>query len=222
MLCKSWKRLLGDDVELLPLELAGRGYRFKDPFYENINEAVEDLFRMLKREEGVEYYIYGHSFGALLAYELYYRILSEGMKLPAHMFYSGCKPPHKGIIKKNLHLLTDRELILEVIKFDGMEKEVLENTELLGLFTPVFRADFKLIDEYCFRKRDRIVECPVTVLYSHDMEGEEVRAWGDLLAQEADYRYIEGGHFFIRKNTRSMLNVVAEKLDLNRGEMDGV
>ena len=82
-------------------ELAGRGTRFREPCYQSVDEASDDISKrisgQIKYDE--EYVIFGHSMGALLTYEIYYKLKQIGMKEPRHLFVSGQNPPH--IVDKN-------------------------------------------------------------------------------------------------------------------------
>lgn len=44
----KWKRYLNSSIYLEPIELKGRGKRFNEDFYENLEEAVEDILGNIK------------------------------------------------------------------------------------------------------------------------------------------------------------------------------
>src|ERR1700738_4611092 len=90
----KWKKYLHPSIQLIPIQLKGRGKRFSEIFYENIEEAVDDIFENVKDKiVDDDYAIYGHSMGSLLAYELYYKISKLNLKKPKHIFFSGYKAP---------------------------------------------------------------------------------------------------------------------------------
>ena len=67
----KWKKYLHPSIELIPIELKGRGKRFNEIFYESLEEAVDDIFENIKDKIiNNDYAIYGHSMGSLLSYEL--------------------------------------------------------------------------------------------------------------------------------------------------------
>ena len=77
------------DLEVVPIELKGRGKRFKEVNYNTFTEAVDDIYDYVKEIiKDTKYMIFGHSMGSWLAYELYYKILEEGNTLPILMFFS--------------------------------------------------------------------------------------------------------------------------------------
>lgn len=231
--CKSWKRFLDPECfEIHPLEPAGRGSRFGEGFYQDMEEATTDLLKMLQshldKEDSGEsdsghqgsrefdsshaYAIYGHSFGAVLTYELYYRIMDAGMELPKHLFLSGSKPPFHHSRQIGTYALPDTEFIQELLYFGGMEPEILRNKELLDLFLPVIRADFKVLDHYCYREKESLIQVPVSVLYGNDMDFESVSGWKMLAGDQVDFTYIDGSHFFIREKPKEVLSIVTDRL----------
>lgn len=213
LLCKSWKRYLGTNVEIQPIELAGRGSRFKEPFYTDMEEAIEDIFHRVLIHTNQPYALYGHSLGALLSFELYYKIRDSGIRQPEYMFFSGSKPPFGILTGKELHKLADREFIEEIVKYNGMEKAILENEELLDLFLPIIRADFKLLEQYLYKKKPMKIEKGVSVLYGNDMTFDLVKGWSDLTDGEIEYHHIDGNHFFIKEKAQEVLFTVTDKLN---------
>src|SRR5476649_2659194 len=72
---EKWRKQLCPSIELIPVEYAGRGTRFTVPLCENINEMVEDAFHIIKKHlDGTSYSFFGHSLGALVAYELSHKL----------------------------------------------------------------------------------------------------------------------------------------------------
>ena len=90
----NWSSILSDNIVLCPIELAGRGKRITEKCYENLEEAVNDIYnRIVNDIIDYDYAIFGHSMGALLTYELTQKIMSMGLPAPLHVFFSGRYPP---------------------------------------------------------------------------------------------------------------------------------
>jgi surfactin synthase thioesterase subunit len=90
----GWKKWLSPNLDLHPIELAGRGLRLGESFYQNINEAVEDIYcniSALLLDHKVAFF--GHSMGTILLYELLWKMKCAGMREPEHVFFSGRFPP---------------------------------------------------------------------------------------------------------------------------------
>lgn len=211
----KWKNYLQPLIEVLPIELKGRGKRFSEVFYENLEEAVEDIFENIKDKiVNNDYAIYGHSMGSLIAYELYYKICNENAKMPKHMFFSGYKAPSIPRKEKQICLLPDDEFIKEVIELGGTPQEVVESEELLQLFTPILRNDFKMLENYIYKEKKSKIQCNISILNGKedDITLEEILSWKNHGDKGVKVYNFEGNHFFINTNLENIIKVINNTL----------
>lgn len=207
----KWKRHLNSSIQLETIELKGRGKRFNEDFYENLEDAVEDIFENIKEKIlHDEYAIYGHSMGSLLAYELYYKIYNENINMPKHIFFSGYKPPSIPGEERQIHLLPDGEFIKEVIELGGTPQEVADNEELLQLFTPILRNDFKMLEKYLYKEKKDKIQCDISILNGKedDITLEELLAWKNHGDKGFKVYNFEGNHFFINTNAENITKII--------------
>jgi len=211
----KWKNHLKDSIELCPIELAGRGKRFSVPFYNDLDEVVEDVYSIIEADikSGVDYAFYGHSFGSILSYELAHKINEKGLNPPKHLFFSGNKAPHRREYK-NIHLLPDEEFIQEIIDFGGTPKELLEEKELLNLFLPLLRADFKVNESYQYKDRGTKLDCNITVINGKgdDMTITDITEWNLHTTGNSKFYMFDGGHFFINDKTQDIITIINHTL----------
>ncbi|MCJ8173434.1 thioesterase II family protein [Clostridium botulinum] len=207
----KWKRYLNSSIYLEPIELKGRGKRFNENFYANLEEAVEDIFENIKDKILYdEYAIYGHSMGGLLAYELYYKIYNENVKMPKHIFFSGYRAPSIPRKEKQIYLLPYEEFIKEVIELGGTPQEVADNEELLQLFTPILRNDFKMLEKYLYKEKKDKIQCDISILNGKedDITLEELLAWKNHGDKGFKVYNFEGDHFFINTNVEYITKII--------------
>lgn len=213
---QTWRRYLDPAIELDPVELSGRGARFGGPLYGSIAEAVDDIYRLIKDHVDDGWYaIFGHSMGSILTYELAYKLKNLKHQLPLHLFFSGRRPPGMAKSKQDIHLLPDQEFIAEVVKKGGTPAELLENRELLEIFIPILKADFKIVETYKDVKKDVKLECNISVLWGkHEKEGtlQEIGQWRDYTDKSCAIHLFDGDHFFINQFTRDVVNVLNRTL----------
>lgn len=211
----KWKSEFNYNIELEPIELKGRGVRYGEGFYTDFEEAVNDIYLKIKDKIiDDKYAIFGHSMGSLLAFELYYKIVDNGGKIPKHIFFSGYAAPHCDRIKKPIHNLPDYEFMDEVIKLGGTPIEVVQNDELCKLVTPVLKNDFRILELYKYRKRSNPIECDITVLNgSKDtLTDEELKGWKMHSSKNTRIITFEGNHFFINNNMKKIINLIETTL----------
>jgi medium-chain acyl-[acyl-carrier-protein] hydrolase len=195
------KQYLDPLIQLLPVELAGRGRRFNSDFYNTMEEAVDDIYSLIKNQlDGSKYALFGHSMGSILIYELYQKIRYSNRRLPDHLFFSGHGAPQ--IIKqdfKMLHTLNDEEFSKEIRKLGGTPLEILENQDLLKVFFPILRADYKIIDLYRHNDQYPKMDCNISVLHGNkdDIEMDAISAWKQCTNKDCRFYFFNGGHFFI-------------------------
>ena len=213
----SWKRFLNPSIELRAIELAARGRRMRDPNYDSIDDAVNDVLNIIKDElkEG-PYALFGHSMGSMIAFELYYKIKESGLPLPVHIIFSGRAAPQitrEG--KRRLHHLPDDQFKKEMLEMGGTPKEFFEHPELLEVFLPLLRGDFRLTETYLHSEKETPIECDITVMSGKEDEDsvEEVEAWRVHAKNGCEIYYFDGGHFFIHDETERVVGIINNTVD---------
>ncbi len=211
-----WRQYINHSIELRPLELAGRGLRLGEPFHQSITEAVIDIYKFIQKDlDDGPYAIFGHSMGCMLAYELAYMIKNSGHPSPCQLFFSGKCPPGIKNSREPLYLLRDREFIEEVFKMGGTPKELLENRELLEIFLPILRADFKIVETYRHEAKDERLDSDLTVFWGKQEKGVtlgEIGMWRDYTHKNCQIHLFNGGHFFINEYAQDVVNIINSTL----------
>lgn len=214
----NWKKHLSPNIDLQPIHYAGRGKRFNEKCYSNFNEAVKDICeQIIPVIKERDYAFFGHSMGGLIAYEVCVCLLEKGYKPPVHLFMSGIKPPNK-IRTKKIHQLPDQEFKEELYKFNGTPLEVINNEQLMEIFIPILRADFKLIEEYVCNSEIKKLNSGITVMYGCDenMSDQEMSKWSDYTHHDTEILKYPGDHFFISEHYKEIVNKMNKTL-LRRG-----
>jgi surfactin synthase thioesterase subunit len=212
----KWKQFVNPAIELVPIELAGRGKRIKEALYKDVNEVVEDVFQVIKEKiDHSHYALLGHSMGAMISYELAQRIADSDLPSPLHVFFSGRKAPHvKRADEKFFHLMNDDEFKLEVIRLGGTPPEFFEHPELLELFLPFLKNDFKIAEAEMHFTEIRPLDCNITVFLGkdEDLTAEECHGWKLHTKQLCSIYYFEGGHFFLHSETEGLVKIINSTL----------
>lgn len=207
----KWRSYLSSSINMIPVELKGRGRRFNEEFYESIEEAVEDVFLYIKNKVcDDEYVIFGHSMGSLLSYELYHKISESGLKMPRHLFLSGYKAPSCPKDEAITHTLPDRDFVKKIMDFGGTPEELIKNNELFQLFLPIIRNDFKIIELYNHKSRQNKIECDVSILYGNQdsIKLEDISDWKNHVGNGFKIYNFNGNHFFINGNTKEITEII--------------
>lgn len=147
MVYSRWRTKLPDFVELHLIELAGRGSRMIEPFYEHMEQAITDLEAALPRAIMEEPFVFfGYSMGGIIAYELALRLREKYGRSPLYLYVGARRSPHAPESSPPIHNLPADEFRREVLKLGGMTAEVFDNELWAETFLPVLRADLKLAE----------------------------------------------------------------------------
>lgn len=196
---REWPKLLPPSVDACPVNLPGRGIRIMQPPFTNMVQLVEAATAGLLSYLDRPFAFFGHSMGAILAFEVARNLRKSGYPQPFHLFVSGRQAPHLPGRGYNTYDLPDAEFIDELRQLNGAQEEILNNPELLELVLPVLRADMQAIQTYAHLPEPPF-NYPVTAyggMKDRYVDREEVEAWKEYTQAAFSYRIFPGDHFFI-------------------------
>ena len=175
-------------VDVRPVELPGRGRFYAEPLLREWSEALGIAGREA-REQRRPFVIFGHSMGALLAYELARQLERECGTSPAGVIISGAAAPHRRRELLNSGM-TDRELALSLLNGGGTPRELLDDADFLPQYLSLLKADLRLLESYDWNPGPAL-ECPVYAIAGRDdpyAPPETVEAWSDLVGSQFQFR----------------------------------
>lgn len=211
----DWKQDLPANIQMMPLELAGRGRRFNDELYSDFQTALDDLHKELRQQRsGQPYAILGHSMGSLLAYELAMLAQEEGQP-PAMLFLAGQKPPHRFGDGPRYSGMSDDELwdiLLEGSQTPWDEHE--HGEQIRDMYLPILRADLGLCDSYSHRKGRGRYRSPVVIMNGASDRSVQAdpQEWYELIDAPCHNITFPGGHYFIYEDHERVINTVVHYL----------
>ncbi len=214
----KWQELLDKNIRLCPVELAGRGKRIADPFYNSVEETAEDIIKIIRYDlMHSAFAFFGHSLGAIIAYRVSQKLKEKRMPEPVHVFFSGRGAPHiKRSDKKPYHTLPDDEFKERILDLGGTPREFFEHPELLEILVPLLKSDFRNSWEYVHPKEPNPLNCNITVFTgtTEDLKPEQIEGWQEHTKGECTRHCLEGGHFFLnsQENRETMLGIINETL----------
>ncbi len=214
----KWNKM-SVSVEILPLELPGRGTRWSEPLCHRIEEAAAYLYQKaiahLERDEA--YMLFGHSMGSLLAYELARLLRNNGYREPAHLFVSGGRAPH--FVSESSYTYTSEEDFKNrILSYDPASNVIFEQQELYDLFIPILKADLNMLGSYVHKNKDSVLRCPITALAAIDDSSvplHEAEAWKLYTDNVFSLKEFEGGHFFIHQQGEPILSIIQQFIQLD-------
>ncbi|HEY9061408.1 MAG TPA: thioesterase domain-containing protein [Pseudobacteroides sp.] len=211
-----WKNYIDQNIEVIPIELAGRGKKFSKPLNNSIEDEVNNIFEEITHHiKNYPYAFFGHSMGTLIIHQLIGKIISHNLRMPVHSFMSGRFPPHiKG--KEVYHTLPDNEFKKAILCLGGTPKAVADNEELFNLFLPILKSDYKMVEQYEFKQEPRKWCFDISVFYgSNDnlAQYHDVEEWSFYTEKSCDFYKFEGNHFFIHEHEKKIVSTISQILN---------
>lgn len=215
MVYAQWRRSLPAWLAVEPIELPGRGARRNEALVTDPLRLAWDLARRLAEDLDGDYALFGHSLGALLAFEIAHALRQQGAGDPLALFVAGAEAPAVRDDSSMQRPRSDAELIAELRDLEGTPRDVLEDPEMMRLVLPVLRADFLLCGHYIYRQRTAL-PCPIHAFGgTGDAVGEPaLRAWGAETSAAFSSHLFAGNHFFIHSQKAAVLHAI--ELHLSR------
>ncbi|WP_064742259.1 thioesterase II family protein [Inquilinus limosus] len=209
MVYARWRRALPAWLAVHPVELPGRGARASEPLSTDLRRLAASLAGEVGGLIDGPYALFGHSLGALLAFELAHALLDNGTLPPLVLFASGTEAPAVRDDRELARPRTDAELVADLRDYQGTPEEALADPELMAAVLPVLRADFLMAGTYVYRPRPAL-PCPVHVLAGtrDDVGRPALQAWGWETRGDFAIDLFDGDHFFIHSRQAEVLGVL--------------
>jgi surfactin synthase thioesterase subunit len=212
----DWQHRLPAWLQVCPVELPGRGWRLAEPLPVSLLDLATDLAAELRPHATVPCAIFGHSMGALLAYEVAKRLATDPECPIRKLVVSASPAPsrRKPAIPP-VSEYSDADLVQLLIHMGGTSPKILADAELTSLLLPRLRADYAICETY----RDeggKSLRVPVAGLCGdRDTEAGEgdMLFWRELTRGDFTAHIFAGGHFFIIERKSQVLDTLADELD---------
>jgi surfactin synthase thioesterase subunit len=210
----KWQNALGPEVEVCAIQLPGRGQRLHMKPISQLAVLVDALARSLIANPCLPFAFFGHSLGALVAFEVTRYCQRHRLKQPLKLFVSGCVAPWHRTTDENLHLLDDIRLIDALRAYNGTPLEILEHRELMQLMLPAIRADFEMVATYKHFPSPQL-DASIRVLVGKDdplVPPDQALDWKRVTSSETHVEWFSGDHFFIHTAESAVLSFVQREL----------
>jgi medium-chain acyl-[acyl-carrier-protein] hydrolase len=210
-----WSALLPAHIELCPVQAPGRENRFDEDCFASVSDLVDSACDGLAPYFDTPFAFFGHSLGALIAYELAQKLRRLGKGQPKHLIASAHRAPQVPLPDEPTWHLPYAEFKRRLQELNGTPKEVFQDEELLKLVLPLVRADFRLDETYSHPDSHPRLDTPITVL-AGKQDGEisesDLRAWSMVTKGQFNLSIVEGDHFFILSHTAKVVKLVSQIL----------
>lgn len=210
---RGWSQSLAPDVEVQPLAIPKPADGSPMP----LRESAGALAGKLSARTGKPYAFFGHSLGAIVAFETIRALLAQRCAPPLRLFVCGSSAPEKARDGQAVHELPDDEFLDKVAALGGLSPEVTADEELRLAFLPGLRADYRMAETYVYEPGPPL-PCPISVFHGQNdslVDPGALPRWRDHTTGEMTLRTVPGDHFLLQESAALLHRAIREDL---RGE----
>jgi surfactin synthase thioesterase subunit len=203
-------------VEVCPVQPPGRENRFHEPHITRMPQMVAQAAEVLAPYLDRPFALFGHSVGAMTAFELTRHLRRQGLPAPEWLFLSGHSAvdlPRRRPAVSHLARAEFTEAMREVFEVDPA---LLDHKELMDVVFPTLRADYEL-DETAPFADEPPLDLPLSAFGgAGDPEATEaeIEDWGRHTTGPFRHRMLPGKHMFINTSRDALLAELARDLEL--------
>ncbi len=210
------KRFLPHHISFIPLELAGRGRRSREPLATSMDVIARDLLAHIAPvARTTPYAIFGHSMGALLALLCTLQARTESLPLPQAIFLSACAPPDMPRHRPDVPIssLTPAQLWEHVESLGGIPPCISASAEFRSYLEPVLAADFTAIESWQPRPVPPL-PVPITIFLGDQdaLEEHSARAWRQYTTGAFSTHTFSGHHFYLQDHWAALAAFMSQTL----------
>ncbi len=211
---RAWPNDLPPTIEVCAIQYPGRENRLGEPLLSSCAPLVEALAADIQPYLDRPYAFFGHSLGALIAFELARQIDHSRQPPLIHLVVSAHGAPQVASTEPQIHQLPQAEFIRKIADLNGTPDEILRRAELMELLYPILRADFAMNETYTYQAGQPLA-CSISALgglRDSLVSRAQLAAWREQTRGSFALRMFPGHHFFLNELRPLLLRSVMQDL----------
>jgi surfactin synthase thioesterase subunit len=95
--------------------------------------------------------------------------------------------------------------------YGGNTNSVLTDKDLLDVFVPILRSDFRLSETYEYVPHSSKIMCDITIMNGTEdfsIQTKDITMWKAFAGKKCSFEYINGNHFFITENVEDTVAAI--------------
>lgn len=173
-----------------------------------IDALCDQAAELIAAQRTGPFLLFGHSLGALIAFEVARRLGDR----PAHLIASGCVAPSLHPTPRMVEVagLEGQGLAEALAVYGGLRPEILADPELQEFILPGIRDDFGMVADYRYRPGAAL---PFDISLANGLDDPLVRRddlsdWSRECVGEPETYWSEGGHFYFESDPDPVIEVI--------------
>lgn len=218
----GWRAHACSDFDLLIAQLPGRERRFREKPLTHLRETIDHLSAALVTALRGPYVMFGHSLGALTAFEVARTLVGRGLPHPELLVLSACAAPHLGRTEEWCQL-DDEQLINRCMMLNGLPEEPRHLREFMAVTLPALRADLRAGAKHVVAPGKQLA-CPILCLMGGRdplVQPRDMAGWAEYTSGDFAITCFEGDHFYLQERTQEVVQLIRDQLSTARSPTQG-
>jgi pyochelin biosynthesis protein PchC len=202
----EWGEALPPGVQLVAIQYPGRADRFSEPPMDSAADMGAHAALGLLQLRPAPSVLFGHSLGALVAYEATLVLRDAGAQ-PRRLCVSGSPAPRFAGGGRT-HLAPDEEFWASLCRLGGIDADIAGNIELRELLLPTLRSDVRASETYQPWLEATPLSCDVRCYQGAGdplVDEAQLGAWAQVSSGPFTLRMRPGGHFHVRLDVAGLV-----------------
>jgi surfactin synthase thioesterase subunit len=216
----NWQSAMGAEAQIVAVCPPGRGPRADEPAPATLAALADGAAEEICALSDVPTYLYGHSLGALVAFEV-----ARRLPAPRDLVVSGLGAPSLMPTRRAVEIaqLDGRAFVEAVASYGGLPSELLAVEDAYHLLLPGLRADFRLVQSYRYVPGPPL-NAGLTIINGRDdpnVNTAVLAPWAQEFSSPPRYHWVDGGHFFFESRPEAIIEVIRRLMrsDLQHAEL---
>ncbi|MDF2388848.1 hypothetical protein JMG10_45970, partial [Nostoc ellipsosporum NOK] len=218
---KNWSEELPPEIEVLPIQLPGRQKRLKEKPFTEFVTLIQVLGNFIHPYLNKPFAFYGHSMGALIAFELAYVVKQKYNINPQYLFLGGAQPPSDVSFLNRIKSLSPDQSLNYLLDISEIPEAIYNDKPLFEELIEIFKADLQLLQSYCHKKQEPL-DCPIYTFGGIDdssISEKQLALWSYHTHNSFKLQMLPGKHMFLKNSLKSILDIISQEiLKINSNE----
>ena len=189
---RGWREALAHYIALVPVRPDTSQYPTMDLLVARLAELIEPYLHQ-------PFAFFGHSMGAIVAYELAQHLRRSGSPGPIQLAVSAARAPHYRLQHVPGPEPSDAAFVDQLRQLQGVPAALLDDANAMRELLPQLRNDASLYRRYVYSETPPL-DVPI-VAYGGDSDPnistEHLSSWNRHTTREFRMRQFPGGHFYL-------------------------
>lgn len=214
----DWSHLFNDaSIDVYSVQLPGREARLGEPYAEDFPTSVPQIARELASLALNDIFLYGHSMGALFAFEVAHALLTDHGIVVQQIFVGGLWGPSQHRTE-----LQQRSFSVQAAVRDmQIPQALLGEKKFMQTLLPMFEADARLFASYTYRVREPLAS-PITVMLGDRdpvASAKDAEGWRSQTTGRFAIEILSGTHMFHRECAADLVRRIRQRIGYDRPQL---